>query len=112
VHQKFKDRGFSVLGFPCNQFGGQEPGSDKEIQEFVCSRFNATFPVFAKIDVKGDAAHPLFQYLGKAAPGIFGREAPWWNFTFFLIDRTGTHVTRYAPTTTAESITADIEKLL
>ena len=111
LQQKFGARGFSVLGFPCNQFGRQEPGSATEIGEFCSSNYAVTFPMFDKIDVNGDKAHPLYQYLRREKSGLFG-SAIKWNFTKFLIDRSGKVVGRYAPTATPESLTKDIEALL
>ncbi|MDQ0191188.1 glutathione peroxidase [Alicyclobacillus cycloheptanicus] len=112
LHQRFAGRGFSVLGFPCNQFGGQEPGTNEEIQAFCERTYGVTFPVFAKIDVNGPNAHPLYQYLTSEKPGILSSEAIKWNFTKFLVDASGTPVKRYAPQTTPESIADDIEHLL
>ena len=112
LHRKYADRGFEVLGFPCNQFGGQEPGDAAEIASFCSLTYDVTFPVFGKIDVNGDNAAPLYRYLKKAAPGLFGTEGVKWNFTKFLIDRDGQVVERYAPTTKPEAIVKDIEKLL
>lgn len=112
IYETYKDRGFHVLGFPCNQFGGQEPGDEKEIQEFCTLNFGVTFPMFAKVNVKGNNAHPLFQYLMKHAPGLFGSETIKWNFTKFLIDRYGNIVKRYAPNTSPLKIIQDIEALL
>jgi glutathione peroxidase len=111
LQQKFGARGFSVLGFPCNQFGRQEPGSATQIGEFCSSNYAITFPMFDKIDVNGDKAHPLYQYLRREKSGLFG-SAIKWNFTKFLIDRSGKVVGRYAPTATPESLTKDIEALL
>ena len=112
VYQQFKDKGVEVLGFPCNQFGAQEPGAADEIGTFCEKNYGVTFPLFAKIDVNGDHAHPLFQKLKKDAPGILGTEGIKWNFTKFLVGRDGQVVERYAPTTKPEEIAADIEKLL
>jgi len=112
LQTKFADQGFSVLGFPCNQFGGQEPGSANEIQSFCEARYGVSFPLFEKIDVNGSNAHPLFQYLTKAAPGILGTAGIKWNFTKFLVDRKGNIVKRYPPTTKPEDIEKDIQKLL
>ncbi|BCL74522.1 glutathione peroxidase [Jeongeupia sp. HS-3] len=112
VYERFQGRGFAVLGFPCNQFGTQEPGSEAEIGEFCSSNYGVSFPMFAKIDVNGDGAHPLYQYLKKAEPGILGTEAIKWNFTKFLVDRDGKVVERFAPTTAPEDLVARIEKLL
>lgn len=112
LHRKYKERGFEVLGFPCNQFGGQEPGDAAEIANFCTLTYDVTFPVFAKIDVNGADADPLFVQLRKEAPGLMGSTSIKWNFTKFLVDRTGKTVARYAPTTKPEDIEADIEKLL
>lgn len=112
LHRRYADRGFEVLGFPCNQFGAQEPGDAAEIANFCSLTYDVTFPVFGKIDVNGPDAAPLYRYLKKAAPGLFGTEGIKWNFTKFLVDRTGNVVDRYAPQTKPEDIAADIEKLL
>ena len=101
-----------VLGFPCNQFGAQEPGSEEEIKTFCDLNYKVRFPLFAKIDVKGENAHPLFQYLTHDKPGILGTEAIKWNFTKFLIARDGEPVARYAPQTEPKAIIPDIEKAL
>ncbi len=101
-----------MLGFPCNQFGKQEPGDAAQIGAFCERNYGVTFPMFAKIDVKGDHAHPLYRYLTDAAPGILGLKAIKWNFTKFLIDREGRIVKRYAPSTKPDEIAADIDKLL
>jgi glutathione peroxidase len=111
LQQKYGARGFSVLGFPCNQFGRQEPGSAAEIGQFCSSNYAVSFPMFDKIDVNGDNAHPLYQYLRGEKSGLLGSSIKW-NFTKFLIDRSGKVVARYAPTTTPESLTKDIEALL
>ena len=105
-------RGFAVLGFPCNQFGKQEPGSEGEIAEFCSREYSVTFPMFAKIEVNGDNAHPLYQFLKRQRPGLMGLESIKWNFTKFLVDREGQVVTRYAPTTRPEALTAEIVSLL
>jgi glutathione peroxidase len=112
VYDELHDKGFEVLGFPCNQFGGQEPGNEEEINQFCELNYGVTFPLFAKVDVNGSQAHPLFQMLKKSAPGILGTEAIKWNFTKFLIDRNGQVVKRYAPTDSPQSIAADIKQLL
>ncbi len=101
-----------MLGFPCNQFGAQEPGSEAEIGAFCEKNYGVTFPMFAKVDVKGANAHQLFQYLTQAKPGLLGTEAIKWNFTKFLIDRNGDPVARYAPQTKPEELEAPIQKLL
>lgn len=105
-------RGFAVLGFPCNQFGKQEPGSEAEIAEFCSREYSVTFPIFAKIEVNGDNAHPLYRFLKSRRPGLMGLESIKWNFTKFLVDREGQVVTRYAPTTRPEALTAEILSLL
>lgn len=110
--RKYREQGLVVLGFPCNQFGGQEPGDGAAIGEFCSSKYDVTFPLFAKIEVNGDNAHPLYQYLKKEAPGVLGSEGIKWNFTKFLVDARGHVVTRYASTTEPEKIAADIEPLL
>lgn len=112
VYQQFKDKGVEVLGFPCNQFGAQEPGQAEEIGAFCEKNYGVTFPLFAKIDVNGDHAHPLFQKLKQDAPGILGTESIKWNFTKFLVRKDGTVYNRYAPATKPEELIADIEKLL
>ncbi|WP_338453298.1 glutathione peroxidase [Niallia oryzisoli] len=132
LYETYKDKGFTVLGFPCNQFGGQEPGTNEEISSFCSLNYQVEFPIFQKIDVNGENAHPLYQYLRKEAPedenldknsGLYkhlSTNAPEllegsnikWNFTKFLIDKDGSVVERYAPTTTPEEIQNDIEKLL
>ena len=112
LHRKFRDRGFEVLGFPCNQFGNQEPGDATEIANFCSTTYDVTFPVFAKIEVNGPQAHPFFEQLKKDAPGLMGLTSIKWNFTKFLIDRGGNVVRRYAPTTKPEDIERDIEALL
>ena len=112
VYEQFKDKGAVVLGFPCNQFGGQEPGGEAEIGAFCEKNFGVTFPLFKKVDVNGSDAHPLFQHLKKAAPGLLGTEAIKWNFTKFLVKKDGTVYKRYAPSTKPEELVGDIEKLL
>ena len=112
VYEKLHGRGLEILGFPCNQFGGQEPGDEKEIAQFCELNFGVTFPMFAKVDVNGDDAAPLFKFLKAEKPGLLGSEAIKWNFTKFLVDREGNVVKRYAPNDTPESIAKDIEKLL
>jgi glutathione peroxidase len=112
LYEKYGKRGFVVLGFPCNQFGAQEPGSEEEIGKFCETSFGVTFPLFAKVDVNGESAHPLFKHLKAAAPGIMGSEAIKWNFTKFLVDREGRVVKRYAPNTDPAAIAPDIEALL
>ncbi|WP_367306756.1 glutathione peroxidase [Alicyclobacillus acidocaldarius] len=112
LYELYRDRGFEVLAFPCNQFGNQEPGSNEEIQTFCSTTYRVTFPVFAKVDVNGPNAHPLFEHLKKQAKGALGSEAIKWNFTKFLVDRDGRVVKRYAPQTSPESIREDIEACL
>lgn len=132
LHETYGQNGFTVLGFPCNQFGGQEPGTDEDIQSFCTTNYQVTFPLFSKVDVNGEHAHPLFQYLREQAPDDAGldqngglyrhlkEKSPEllegsnirWNFTKFLIDREGRVFKRYAPTTLPESLAADIEALL
>jgi glutathione peroxidase len=112
LHRRFADRNFVVLGFPCNQFGAQEPGSEKEIAAFCSANYGVTFPMFAKIDVNGENAHPLYRLLKREATGILGSEAIKWNFTKFLVDREGHVVKRCAPTDTPDEIGKDVEALL
>ncbi len=112
LYEKYKDEGFVVLGFPSNQFGSQEPGNEAEISEFCELNYGVTFPMFAKIDVKGGGAHPLFRYLSKSAPGVLGTTSIKWNFTKFLIDRNGRVVRRFAPTDTPEKLETPIRELL
>jgi glutathione peroxidase len=112
LHRRYADRGLEVLAFPCNQFGQQEPGDAAEIARFCSLTYDVTFPVFAKIEVNGDGADPLYAQLKRQAPGLLGSKAIKWNFTKFLVDRSGKVVARYAPTTRPEDIAADIEKLL
>jgi glutathione peroxidase len=111
LYEKYKDKGLVVLGFPCNQFGNQEPGSEKEIAEGCLINYGVTFPVFSKIDVNGSDAHPVFKYLKSELPGFILKRIKW-NFTKFLIDPNGIPVKRYAPSVSPENITGDIEKLL
>ena len=111
LHREFAGRGFAVLGFPCNQFGGQEPGNASEIRAFCSSKYDVTFPMFDKIDVNGSAAHPLYNYLKREKSGLLG-SAIKWNFTKFLVDRHGKVVARHAPTTTPQALKKEIEALL
>jgi glutathione peroxidase len=111
LHRDYADRGFEVLGFPCNQFGAQEPGDAAEIANFCSLTYDVTFPVFAKVDVNGVDADPLFKALKKEAPGLLGSQTIKWNFTKFLVDRAG-RVTRYSPQTKPGALKADIEALL
>ena len=112
LYKKMHARGLEVLGFPCNQFGAQEPGGEEEIESFCEVNYGVTFPMFAKIDVNGKNAAPLYEYLKEAKPGLLGSEAIKWNFTKFLVDRKGKVVERYAPKVEPEAIADDIEKLL
>ncbi len=112
LYRKYKDRGFTVLAFPCNQFGAQEPGNAVEIANFCKLSYDVTFPVFGKIDVNGPDAAPVFRHLKSEAKGLLGSEAIKWNFTKFLVGRDGKVVDRYAPTTKPEALERDIEKLL
>jgi glutathione peroxidase len=112
LYRKYKGKGFLVLGFPCDQFGHQEPGDEEEIRSFCSLKYDVTFPLFAKVEVNGENAHPLYKHLKKAAPGLLGTEAVKWNFTKFLVDGEGKVVARYAPNDTPESLEKDVEKLL
>ena len=112
VYRELRGRGLEVLGFPCNQFGAQEPGTEEEIGAFCEKNYGVSFPMFAKVDVNGDNAHPLWKYLKGEAPGVLGTEGIKWNFTKFLIGRDGQVAKRYAPTTKPEEIADDIERLL
>jgi glutathione peroxidase len=112
LYRKYKDRGFVILGFPCNQFANQEPSSEYEILNFCRVNFGVTFPMFSKIDVNGESAHPLYNYLKSKQPGILGTEAIKWNFTKFLVDRNGKVVERFGSSTKPESIQMKIENLL
>ena len=112
LQQTFADENFSVLAFPCNQFGGQEPGTNEEITEFCKLNYNNNFPIFSKVDVKGNDAHPLFSFLTKEKKGLMGTENIKWNFTKFLVNKEGEPVSRYAPSTTPDKIQSDIENLL
>ena len=111
LHQGLAPRGFSVLGFPCNQFGNQEPGDAKQIEQFCTKNYAITFPMFAKIDVNGSNAHPLFDYLKSEKAGLLGPSIKW-NFTKFLVDRSGKVVARHAPTAKPEGLAREIEALL
>lgn len=112
IYDQYKDNGFIVLGFPCNQFGSQEPGSEEKISEFCSLNYGVNFPMFAKLEVNGENAHPLFQYLKQEAPGQTESSDIEWNFAKFLVDRFGQVVSRYAPTVSPTDISDDIEKLL
>ena len=109
VYQQYQSQGFEVLGFPCDQFGHQEPGSDEQIEQFCSLNFNLTFDLFAKVEVNGPNSHPLFAFLKRAAPGILGSTGIKWNFTKFLINKQGEVVKRYAPATKPQQISHDIE---
>lgn len=110
--QDYKDKGFEVMAFPCNQFGGQEPGNQDDIEQFCEVNFGLSFPLMKKVDVNGDGASPLFDWMKGEAPGLMGSKSIKWNFTKFLIDRDGKVVKRYAPQDTPDAIRKDIEKLL
>jgi glutathione peroxidase len=112
LYRRYRDRGFEVLGFPCDQFGNQEPGDDAQIREFCSTSYDVSFPMFAKIEVNGSGAHPLYVELKQSAKGVLGTESIKWNFTKFLVDRSGTVIKRYAPQDKPESLAADIEALL
>ncbi len=112
LYRAHKDEGFVVLGFPCNQFGHQEPGDAREIGNFCSTKYDVTFPLFGKVEVNGAEAHPLYKFLKHAAPGLLGSQAIKWNFTKFLIDRDGNVVRRYASADTPEKIEKDVQKLL
>lgn len=112
LYKSHKAKGFVVLGFPCNQFGSQEPLNEPQIENFCRIDYGVTFPMFAKIDVNGAASHPLYRHLKSNAPGILGSEIIKWNFTKFLIDRNGNVIRRYAPSTTPEAIENDLKELL
>jgi glutathione peroxidase len=112
LHRRFSGRGFAVLGFPCDQFGHQEPGDESAIRKFCADNYNVTFPMFAKTKVNGDDAHPLYKALKKKAPGLLGTQAIKWNFTKFLVDRQRRFVRRYAPTDRPEKLALDIELAL
>ena len=112
LYEQYKDRGFTVLGFPCDQFGHQEPGDEEEIQRFCSSNYNVTFPMFSKVNVNGSDTHPLFKYLKSERKGVLGSESIKWNFTKFLVGADGSVQKRYAPTDTPESIGADLIPIL
>ncbi len=112
LHQQYGGKGLAVLGFPCNQFGAQDSGSNAEIAGFCQRNYGVTFPMMAKIEVNGSAAHPLYQWLSKEAPGLLGSKAIKWNFTKFLVGKDGAVLKRYAPTDTPQSLAKDIEKAL
>lgn len=111
LYRHYRDQGLAVLGFPCNQFGHQEPGTEAEIREFCATNYDVTFPLFAKIDVNGPTTHPLYQFMKNEKSGLFGERIKW-NFTKFLVDREGKVRKRYAPTVTPERIDGDVRSLL
>ncbi len=112
LYQRYADQGLTVMGFPCNQFGGQEPGDAQQISQFCETRFGVTFPLYEKCDVNGDNTHPLFEFLKTAAPGLLGTQSIKWNFTKFLVDRSGHVVDRYAPSTGIDTIEAALKPLV
>lgn len=112
LYQRYRERGLVILGFPCNQFGAQEPGAADEIASFCQKNYGVSFPMFARIEVNGDNTHPLYQHLKKAAPGLLGTEGIKWNFTKFLVNRTGEVIKRYASAQAPEALASDIEALL
>ena len=112
LYRKYQNQGFVVLGFPCNQFAGQEPLNESEIQSFCSLKYDVTFPMFSRVDVNGNNEHPLYALLKKGAPGLLGSKLVKWNFTKFLVDRNGNVTGRFGPQTTPEALTKDIEKLL
>ena len=112
LQRKYGEKGFTVLGFPCNQFGQQEPGDAEEIASFCKLNYDVSFPLYGKIDVNGDDAAPLYQYLKDEAPGLLGSKAIKWNFTKFLVDRSGKVIKRFAPQTKPEELTSYIEATL
>ena len=112
LYRQYKDRGFAVLGFPCDQFGHQEPGNEEEIRNFCSLTYEVSFPMFAKVEVNGPGTHPLYQLMKKAAPGVFGTEGIKWNFTKFLVDPSGKVVARYAPTEKPQGLSKSIEAVL
>jgi glutathione peroxidase len=112
LHRRFRDRGFAVIWFPCDQFGHQEPGDENAIRKFCADKYDVTFPMFAKTNVNGDGPHPLYKALKKEAPGLLGTQAIKWNFTKFLVDRQRRVVRRYAPSDKPEKLAVDIEAVL
>ena len=112
LHQRFADRGLAIMGFPCNQFGAQEPGDEPTVMQFCESRYSVRFAMFAKTEVNGHAAHPLYRWLKQTAPGVLGTEGIKWNFTKFLVSRDAQTVKRFAPPDSPESMVEDIETLL
>lgn len=112
LYKRFREKGLEILGFPCNQFGGQEPGNESEIRSFCTLNYGVTFPMFAKIDVNGPSEHQLYKFLKSEKGGLLGFDAIKWNFTKFLVSRDGHVIARYAPTTSPASLEADLEKAL
>lgn len=112
IYKQFKDQGFTIVGFPCNQFGAQEPGSNQEIQQFCEMNYGVTFPVMGKVNVNGNEADPIYQWLKSSAPGLLGTEMIKWNFTKFLVGRNGEVLKRYAPQDEPKDIVEDIKKAL
>jgi len=112
LYRKYREAGLTVLGFPCDQFGHQEPGDEAAIREFCSTQYDVSFPLYAKIEVNGDAAHPLYRWLKQEKPGLLGTGRIKWNFTKFLVGRDGCPIKRYAPTDTPASLTGAIEKAL
>jgi glutathione peroxidase len=112
LYRKYKDQGLTILGFPCNQFGSQEPGDEEEIKNFCSLTYDVTFPLMAKVDVNGDNAEPLYEFLKKERPGLLGSKGIKWNFTKFLVDKSGKVVSRHAPTETPQALEGEIKKLL
>ena len=112
LYKEYSGKGLEILGFPCNQFGSQEPGSDEEISLFCSTKYDVTFPLFSKIKVNGPAAHPLFKFLTSSKPGLLGSEKIKWNFTKFLINKSGEPIKRFSPQTTPEQLSSDITDLL
>lgn len=112
LHEQYASRGFAVLGFPCDQFGHQEPGDEAEIREFCRTRYDVSFPMFAKVEVNGSNAHPLYRWLKEQKPGVLGTRQIKWNFTKFLVDGNGQVLRRYAPTDKPASVAAELERLL
>lgn len=112
LHREYKDKGLAILGFPCNQFGGQEPGTEAEIQTFCSTRYEVSFDMFAKVDVNGSGTHPLYKHLKKEAPGLLGSQGIKWNFTKFLVDPQGKVLKRFSPQETPEVITRELKSLL
>ena len=112
LYKEYSEKGLEILGFPCNQFGRQEPGSDEEISLFCSTKYDVTFPLFSKIEVNGPAAHPLFKFLTSSKPGLLGSEKIKWNFTKFLINKSGEPIKRFSPRTPPEQLSSDITDLL